>query len=265
MRVEDRSLSLLQALGDGWHDVERTHVWSSDENLLELPVPARCNEEKCAVLLRLSAYGASSSRPVDLDISYENGERIKLVTFADSAPVDVQLPLKATNGSVMRLKLAVPNAISPQELQGSSDSRILGVALREIILDKPMQSGIIYEGEQLTNLPRSVGQIDDSKITSDSRSGFLVYGPYVPVASDSYKLSVTGSAVKADGSYVDIVSNQGEIVHAKFPLNATSGGTNIIAEGKVVLSDPVSDLEIRVYVDAEDNVILKGYSLIPAP
>jgi len=41
------------------------------------------------------------------------------------------------------------------------------------------------------------------------------------------------------------------------------GMTGVLSSGRVVLEESVDDLEVRVYVGADDEVRLDGYELVP--
>lgn len=142
MRVEDRTISLLKTIGKGWHDLERIHVWSGPEAELKLPVPNDCAPKQCSAVLTLSVYGASSTRPVEVFFQ-ANSTDLSVpapMVFRDSAKQRVTVPL--TNASTSQsLVIKIPNAISPEDLQGSADSRVLGVALYSIELVR-QESGI---------------------------------------------------------------------------------------------------------------------------
>ncbi|WP_442498293.1 ArnT family glycosyltransferase [Methylobacter sp. sgz302048] len=259
MNVENRSISPLQTLGEGWYDLEASHVWSSNLATLKLPVVDHCRKRSCFVTLKLAAYGASKDRPVKLLIkNTKNGDWSEEVIFKNSNIVPVHLPL---NGHYLinRFSLSVPDAISPKDLQGSNDPRILGVALSEITLDGELS----VNGAELLRLPKTVGRIEGSAIISDGREGFLAFGPYQSAAVGKYKLILRGKSGKLDSAFVDIVSSQGTVQHGKFILQPTVHDGGVLAEGQVQLDAPVEDIEIRVYVGAEDDVTLEGYELMP--
>lgn len=135
MSVEKRSISLLTVLDEGWHSMEQSIVWSSNLARLKMPVTDNCRKRSCSVILKLIAYGASSERPVTLLIKdAESGNSAGSVVFKDSNAVSVRILLNGLK-PVQNFSLSVPNAISPKDLQGASDTRVLGVALKEIILD----------------------------------------------------------------------------------------------------------------------------------
>ena len=73
-----------------------------------------------------------------------------------------------------------------------------------------------------------------------------------------------GSASAVDSAWVDVVSQKGTVQHAKFPLSVTPQGVpGVLADGLVRIEAPVDDLEVRVYVGAQDRVRLEGYELTP--
>lgn len=118
-------------------------------------------------------------------------------------------------------------------------------------------------GESLSALPRQVGQAEGTALISDGRSGFLVFGPYIPVAAGKYRLLVRGKVGRSDLAWVDVISSKGAVQHGKFALTSTQGGDGVLAEGLLQLDEHVEDIEVRVFVDAQDEVMLDGYELVP--
>jgi hypothetical protein len=116
------------------------------------------------------------------------------------------------------------------------------------------------KGTEFLNLPTQVGIIENSAKITQSRSGFLVYGPYVPFKSGRYLLSVFGISSQIRGAYVEVVSDKGAKIHAKFGL-AEGRDIYLIRNVEVVLLENINDLEVRVWVGEEDQIKLYGYSL----
>lgn len=108
-----------------------------------------------------------------------------------------------------------------------------------------------------------VGKQQDGRLLSNGCSGFLHFGPYVPMGSGSYWLIVRGAAEAASSTWVDVVSGKGTVEYAKFGLAPTINGGGVLAEGQVELDAPVEDIEVRVYIGAEDQISLEGYELLP--
>lgn len=135
MSVADRSVSLQAALGTGWHKLEKKYVWSDKEAQLKLPVPKKCQTGRCSVKIYFSAFGVSNKRPVDVIVlgSEGNAESIEPIHITTSLPQEVIVPLDSGK-SAQLICFQIPAAISPKELQGSADSRVLGIALQRIEL-----------------------------------------------------------------------------------------------------------------------------------
>ena len=120
-------------------------------------------------------------------------------------------------------------------------------------------------GEGLAILPRQVGHIKGEYLHSDGRKGFLLFGPYVPMDAGVYHFVVSGTATATDTAFVDVVSRDGTIQHFKAPLSTTPNSVvGILATGVVKLDEPVTGLEIRVFVTEGDRVKLSSYELTKA-
>ncbi len=135
MRVEDRTASLLKTIGTGWHDFERAHVWSGPNAKLNLPVPGDCVQETCHVVLTFRVYGASQNRPVNITFQTNKAgvPLLSKLVVNNSDKKKVTIPL-AVGHPIQTLSIDVPEAVSPKDLQGSADSRVLGIALLSIEL-----------------------------------------------------------------------------------------------------------------------------------
>jgi len=135
IRVEEPSFALLGALGEGWHDLEPTHVWSGKEAELRLPIPEENLGGGYLAEITLVAYGARADREVTVILetivngvpeSYQHA-------FHSEAPRQLLVPLSADQANQV-IRISVPDAVSPKELVGSQDNRVLGVALQTIDL-----------------------------------------------------------------------------------------------------------------------------------
>lgn len=114
-----------------------------------------------------------------------------------------------------------------------------------------------------SSTPSLVGKVQDGQLISSSSAGFLHFGPYVSMEAGHYKLLVRGKGNIRSSAWVDVRSGRGTIEHGKLALISTTSGDGTLAEGQVILDTPVEDIEIRIYVGAEDDVTLEGYELVP--
>ena len=125
-----------QILAAGWHAAEEHHVWSLANAKLKLPVPQACTAKRCMVELQFGVFGASAARPVAVVFSGLDGGRpwSEKILAASGDPIQVKLPLAAGAARVQEISVSIPEASSPMALNGSPDTRVLGIALRQIAL-----------------------------------------------------------------------------------------------------------------------------------
>lgn len=131
--VEPGSIPLSLLLGEGWHEIEAEHVWSSDKasliihsyNFSEDYLPK-------SFLMQLSAFGASNERPVDIYI--KAGTFSYQQTIYDNELFDVTVPIEfKPDLDEIKIEIFIPQAASPYELFGAQDRRILGVAMYNFV------------------------------------------------------------------------------------------------------------------------------------
>lgn len=121
---------LIRLLFSGWHQSEIDHVWSKPEAILRLPESEKCANSQCEVQMSFAVFGASSNRPVDVyfksaSIGWEWSDQI---TVTSDEMQFLKIPVSGLKFS-QNIKISIPNATSPEQLSGSTDSRILGIAL----------------------------------------------------------------------------------------------------------------------------------------
>ena len=218
------------------------------------------------------AFGASPKRPVKVSFAYDtdDGRKEKKITATSRDQTSVVFPLPRT-GRSQNITVNVPQAVSPKSLGQSGDSRILGIALMALSVSRdgdrasftclPPQC-IQYRGKE--TIPGQVGSRAAAGIQTDRRAGYLMYGPYVPMNAGVYWLKVTGR-VKTHGDrvIVDVVGQKGAKAFALFEGLGNSvkkDGDRVLLKKRVLLKTPVDDLEIRVRVDKEADILIDGYS-----
>ncbi|MDD5460077.1 MAG: hypothetical protein PHG00_00330 [Methylococcales bacterium] len=119
--------------GSGWHALEEHHVWSTAHAQLLLPIPKDCESKNCDAVLHLAVFGASQQHPVTVSFeSMNHGKQWneKIVAISDDT-LAVRVPLAGAKVK-QEISISVPEATSPQLLNRSSDSRVLGIALQRI-------------------------------------------------------------------------------------------------------------------------------------
>lgn len=119
-----------------------------------------------------------------------------------------------------------------------------------------------YSGADI-GLFSQVGQRDDSALESTGQKGFLLFGPYVQLPAGRYIARLSGQCESGGpGVWVDVARNTGEhvITRLELPEGVSLGQ---IAELPFELTDPASDLEVRMWVTAEARVRIEALDIEP--
>lgn len=162
------------------------------------------------------------------------------------------------NDSVMNC-IAQANAVAGPLFAVSSNHLKDGVYLIKV---SSSVSSLDFSGSNFISLPSQVGNVGGLSIATKSKSGFLIYGPYVPLKAGKYYLSVNGQATRLVSAYVDVVSDKGAKVHARVDLSKSTNSF-LVDKFEVNLPPGINDLEVRVWVGEGDEITLHGYSLKP--
>ncbi len=120
---------------------------------------------------------------------------------------------------------------------------------------------IDFSGDKFKLLPTQVGARVGKSIVTNGKTGFLFYGPYIPLQKGSYKLSVFGNIRRANEAYIDVVSQQGDKMHKIIPLRDSENGVILTGE-KIEFPADLEDVEIRIWVSEKDELEISGYKLL---
>ncbi len=113
-----------------------------------------------------------------------------------------------------------------------------------------------------------VGIYTGSGMQSDSKEGYLMYGPYQHIKPGRYTLRIMGK-ISANGEnvVVDVVGERGKRSFARFVgLNSqekSDAYDHVLLNKKIILDKPVDDLEVRIWVDDKADIFIEEYSLLP--
>ncbi|WP_368562550.1 hypothetical protein [Pseudoxanthomonas sp. UTMC 1351] len=119
-----------------------------------------------------------------------------------------------------------------------------------------------YGAADLARLPRQIGTMGRSGLRSDGRQGFMFYGPYRKLLAGRYVLQVTGKSDAAAGSWVDVVSGNGERTYLRVPVPAQAGEGSLI-HAEFTVDREVPDLEVRAFAGSGDRIVVNEYSVNP--
>ncbi|MCI5221809.1 MAG: phospholipid carrier-dependent glycosyltransferase [Candidatus Electrothrix sp. AR4] len=134
--VSPSSFETKAILGEGWHNLEAEHVWSSEKANLTLKKALFSNVSfPKAIKIEISAYAANPDHPVIITFAVEE-QLQKRYTFTDTDRTHIQLPLRVPNNKDhCRIEISVDGAISPHAVANSADTRTLGLALYSFSFD----------------------------------------------------------------------------------------------------------------------------------
>ena len=111
-------------------------------------------------------------------------------------------------------------------------------------------------------LNTQVGRRHRCRMESTRESGWLVFGPYLPLPAGRYSLIAFGGHKNVAGSeFIDLTSDGGRQTHSHAMLEPDGEGWRVNVQ--VDLPAPVSDFEVRLWVDACSELWLDGIELVP--
>lgn len=117
----------------GWAGQEKNHTWTQGhEAVLHLYIEHI--PEDTVLFLEGSPLTGSKLSGQRISLSVNNNEFAEPVTLTEKTNLSLSIP----SGSLVKgdnyINLSLPDAISPQELRGTTDKRVLGIAVKSITL-----------------------------------------------------------------------------------------------------------------------------------
>lgn len=149
--------------------------------------------------------------------------------------------------------------LKPEFVSAAAEGALEILVKKSMCMPPDCLKKIVFYG----STPSKVGVLADGRLLTTGKTGFLHFGPYVALAAGHYALVVRGSGKAGESAWVDVASSKGSVKHGKFSLTPKVPSDGVLAEGHVELEKGVKDVEIRVYVGAEDEISLEGYELVP--
>jgi len=117
-------------------------------------------------------------------------------------------------------------------------------------------------------LQTQCGLRDGGLIRTVGRAGYLVYGPYVPVAPGLYEVEVygAGDAATLADCIADVSATKGTLTLAEAAVEIVAAATDakgdLLARMAVEIAEPVEDLEVRVFVRAEAELTFRCLRIV---
>jgi len=120
---------------DGWYWMEKDLIWSEKDAGINMPIPTVCRQRACNAILSFTVFGASQQRPVNVYFYDRNGNLIEQIPAVTEEEYKAVIPLNSQNTVRYLVRIAIPSAASPESLGASIDTRVLGIALRNVDVD----------------------------------------------------------------------------------------------------------------------------------
>ncbi|MFM0044179.1 Wzt carbohydrate-binding domain-containing protein [Paraburkholderia sediminicola] len=109
-----------------------------------------------------------------------------------------------------------------------------------------------------------VGERTGHDIGCTGQAGYLIFGPYIALNPGHYRLAIFGALGEGGiaGAHMDVAIDKGERVIAECPLD-NSSDEGSFATLPISLDVPCSDLEIRVWVNADTDLRISMIEITP--
>lgn len=193
-----------------------------------------------------------------------SGNEAALLEHADAAlAADGVLVVNCLQAAALRCLDQANAYVGPLRLREVTGN-VEAASQQLLTLEPATPDALVYRGAALTALPGEVGVRDGQAVRSSGERGFLVYGPYRALAAGDYRVRVFGATVQPDGAWVDVVSQGARNRHMRLPLSPTSEkNEGVLAEGALRFDAPARGVEVRVFVNRADRLVLTGYEVVP--
>jgi len=103
-----------------------------------------------------------------------------------------------------------------------------------------------------------VGEFVGEHLVSNSKSGYLFFGPYVNLDRGGYRLTIHGEFNEIPSATLDIVASSGELLFFESSLSDLDGSSEERSL-EFHLPQDISNLEVRLRVTDRDRVVFDNY------
>lgn len=198
--------------------------------------------------------------PTEVNIVSRSVDRFDHIAFPDSAPTaQFPWPLSEKPLEWNEFTSVIEKVLHHSRKHRFSNQSFVGSTLSPLLSD--------YELDPTTPPMRTnVGQASERGLTTTGHAGFLLFGPYLSVIPGKYWVRISGivGLGGAEGVTIDVTAKLGTLTLAREKLATTLCGildTKIYFE---VLPSGHVDLEVRVQVDAADEIVIKSITFTSA-
>jgi glycosyltransferase involved in cell wall biosynthesis len=115
-----------------------------------------------------------------------------------------------------------------------------------------------------SRLGTQVGTRTGRDIASTGEAGYLVFGPYIPLAAGHYRIVIRGALGKkgAVDAYMDVAVDKGTVVVAESALDKSDIDGNLVSM-QISLDKPCTDFEVRVWVNESTDLQVSMIEIAP--
>ncbi|TIS59581.1 MAG: hypothetical protein E5W91_02655 [Mesorhizobium sp.] len=112
-----------------------------------------------------------------------------------------------------------------------------------------------YNMAQFTN----VGTLSDDHLMTTGTEGALVFGPYLPVRSGTYRFTASGDFADTEGLYADVAVDEGKTL--MFGKRFSGTIVNGILSFDFIAPRAFDDFQVRLFVSDKTKLALKSYAI----
>jgi hypothetical protein len=102
-------------------------------------------------------------------------------------------------------------------------------------------------------------------LTTTGHAGYLLFGPYAPLATGTYRarLHLAAGSKDCTGSYADVVMNKGQQVLGTAAVNGRGQGEELLEILFSVVA-PCTDFEVRLWVTDQTDLAVSRVEIEPS-
>ncbi len=125
------------------------------------------------------------------------------------------------------------------------------------------KNSICFDAKTDILLFSNVGILSEKSISTNTKAGALLYGPYEQLKSGEYSFEVYGNISNQDKMFIKISDNLGENIIKNFEdFNITKENDLILKVDNLILKNDSKDIEITISVSKDTKAEIYGYKLI---
>lgn len=206
---------------------------------------------------RVTIYGAVGEKGAagaHMDVAVDKGNVILAASVLDEPD---------QNGVLIDLAIMLDSSCTDLEVRvWVSSNSDLRISMIEIA---PWRTTDVYRFAGSNNrFTTQVGKREDRHIVTTSQTGYLLFGPYIPLDAGRYKVTIHGKFRKnnAAGARMDIAVDKGSSILGMSALSESDENDNL-ATLLISLNSPCTDLEVRIWVSESTDLKVSMIEIAP--